>query len=315
MACARPTIATPDSPLVTIASPQTPAGGQRPGEHCDRARATSSAPEGEQRSVGERHERKVVHRHLHQADGQSQRRVEDACEPSAPPPEDRPCQQPRGDRAKQAERQPGSPYGRLGEPQQPERARHRPEEEHGLVGKRLPEKPRHDVVTALHHLLCDGCVEALVRIGQRVVQREREDEERNTEDEQGGEESPSGHKGGISVPKPWEHRLWWRHLLQVPGHPRRQRVRPGSLQAGPRHGRFPPITLATARVGFNNTASVLPQYRWLRFTRSMMWSRAASSPMEINRPIPGVRTKSQYVISPGFRPTLPMEASDSGPIS
>ncbi len=92
MACARPTITTPESPLVSIASPRHPPAARDQASTCDRAMAACSAPEGDQRSVGERHERKVVHRHLHQADGQRQRRVEDACEPSAPPPEDRPCQ-------------------------------------------------------------------------------------------------------------------------------------------------------------------------------------------------------------------------------
>ncbi len=55
----------PGEPLGEHCESETPAGGQRPGEHCDRAMAACSAPEGDQRSVGERHERKVVQRHLH----------------------------------------------------------------------------------------------------------------------------------------------------------------------------------------------------------------------------------------------------------
>ena len=69
---------------------------------------------------------------------------------------------------------PGRARRRLREPERAERSRERPEEEHRLVGKRLAQEARRDVVAAFHHLLRDRRVQALVGIDQRVVQRPAE---------------------------------------------------------------------------------------------------------------------------------------------
>ena len=186
-------MATPDRPLVRIAPPRhTPASSDHPSTR----RVTSRSrrpPEREQRPVGERHEREVVHRRLHQADRQRQRRVEDACEPAAAPAEDRARQQPGGDRAEQAEQQPGRARRGFREPERPERSRKRPEEQHRLVREGLAQKPRRDVVAALHHRLRDRRVKALVGIDQRMVQDERKEVQRQR---RGGRARQEG--GGVS---------------------------------------------------------------------------------------------------------------------
>ena len=198
VACASPTMATPDRPLVRIAPPRhTPASSDHASTRTRARRPCAPRQNAKQRAVGERDEREVVHRHLHEADRQRQRRVEDACQPAAPPAEDRARQQPRRDGAEQAEQQPGRPRRRFGEPERPQRSGERPEEEHRLVWEGLAEKSRRDVVAAFDHLLSDGRVQALVGIDERMVQDERNRQVRAGERRGGARRGERG--GGVSA--------------------------------------------------------------------------------------------------------------------
>ena len=166
---------------------------QRPREHAPRTNRSRRPPEREQRPVGERDEREVVHRHLHEADRQRQRRVEDPCQPTATPAQDRARQQPGGDRAEQAEQQPRHTCRRFREPERPQRSGKRPEEQHRLVRERLAEKTRRDIVAAFHHRLRNRRVKALVGIDQRMMQDERKQVQRQAEEDEGGKEAAVCH--------------------------------------------------------------------------------------------------------------------------
>ena len=92
-----------------------------------------------------------------------------------------------------------SPGARAAASREPERAQRTgkgPEEEHRLVGERLAQEPRGDVVAAFHHLLSDGRVQALVGIDQRVMQGQGKQEQREREQDERGNEAAVVRSGG-----------------------------------------------------------------------------------------------------------------------